>query len=1310
MLHAESLDDRFELEELVGKGGMGSVHRAFDRRAGVHVAVKLLSEHDERAIMRFEAEARLLSELVHPHIVRYIAHGVTARGQPYLVMEWLEGESLWDRLSRVVLSLEESVLLARRVAEALAVAHARGVVHRDIKPSNLFLVDGQASKVKVLDFGIARVMGGSHRFTRTGGAVGTPGYMAPEQARGERERIDARADVFSLGCVLFECLAGRPAFEGSHMMALLAKLLMEEAPRLREFVPRAPDALDDLIARMLSKAPELRPAHGAAMVAEIDALGDLEERRSSLLPPSAEVISGDEQRLLSIVALMARRNLTAHHESGATLTQSFSVERLAKIRQVAALLGGRVDELVSGAVLVSLTGTGNPADQAAQAASCALRLRMLLPDARMALVTGRAEARGRLPLGSVIERAAALLDAFDDEPRSFGERRPVGIDGLSHALLAARFEVQKAGDSFALLGEREVDDEVRRLLGKPTPCVGRERELSALQSLLEATFDDDAGARAVLVTGPAGIGKSRLRHELVRQLREQRPGLAVAVGRGDSMSAGSAFALLGSALRSAAGITGGEPAAAQRERLSDLVGRYISSPEQARVVEFLGEVVGTPFPDEHRPHLRAARHNASIMADQIPRALLELVSAVCAVCPLLLVFEDLHWGDVASINLIDRTLRELSTRPLVVLAFGRPEVRETFPSLWDRRAVQHIRLGALPVRAAEQLVRGALGGAATADVARLVARASGNAFYLEELIRAVAEGRGDELPETVLGMVEARLEALPFEARRILRAASVFGETFWASGVLSLLGETDRPVASRTWLSWLVDNELIVRRSETRFAGEEEYSFRHALLREGAYAMLTERDRQTGHKWAAEWLLGAGEHDAKVLAEHFAQGGEAHRAIGFYRRAAEQALGGSDLGAAIALADRAMALGAAAEVALAAELRSLQADASLWGNDWESAKAFAQEARSLAPKGSASECRALGTLISCATFLREANSLASNMNRLLAVEPREEAVPLLSWGYFAATMHHLLQGERDAAERHLGRLEAIAAPLLQHEPAVSSWVMFTRANWARQVEADAWRALELDRAALSYFERVGDRRHVGFVQMYIGTDYLLLGAHEEAEAALRDACSNEQAQVIAGLCALRRARSLVDRGDLDAAYEIAASIARAAASSSDHSLATDARLLLASVHVLRGEFDDAEREAMAIRDDALTLVFFHGLLRQSTLASTRLGQGRFAEALALAEEGIRCERGARMTHFDAHASLLATRIEARLALGDTEQALRDLAAARDDILDRARRITDRNLRRSFLEKVPVHAHLLALCRTRLSPEAMTMTA
>jgi serine/threonine protein kinase len=262
------VDKRFRIEAWAGAGGMGTVYRGRDERDGSVVAVKVLGAQELSAVERFSREAALLAELRHAGIVRYVAHGRTSDGAYYLAMEWLDGEPLADRLRKSGLTVAESLTLARAAAQALGEAHARGVVHRDVNPRNLFLPrESAVEKVKLLDFGIARLS--SHDLDRTGVIVGTPGYMAPEQARGERD-VTAAADIFSLGCVLFECLTGRPPFAGEKAMAVLAKILLEEAPRVTDLRAEVPRDVVDLVAQMLAKDPRARPSDGKALFALLD--------------------------------------------------------------------------------------------------------------------------------------------------------------------------------------------------------------------------------------------------------------------------------------------------------------------------------------------------------------------------------------------------------------------------------------------------------------------------------------------------------------------------------------------------------------------------------------------------------------------------------------------------------------------------------------------------------------------------------------------------------------------------------------------------------------------------------------------------------------------------------------------------------------------------------------------------------------------------------------------------------------------------------------------------------------------------------
>src|SRR5688572_6464316 len=252
LTEGQVLCERFRVQHLARRGGMGAIYRGTDQSGGQAVAIKIVGSLGPSLRARFSRETQILADLSHPGIVRHLGHGATDDGTLFLVMEWLEGEDLSERLRGQPLSIDESLMLVRFVCQALEVAHARGIVHRDIKPANLFLTSSDPRSVKILDFGIARRAVSMPSLTTSGTLLGTVGYMAPEQAMGQSD-VDARADVFALGCVLYECLTGQAPFASADQVAVLAKVLREEPLRPSEIQPAVGARVDQLVARMLAK-------------------------------------------------------------------------------------------------------------------------------------------------------------------------------------------------------------------------------------------------------------------------------------------------------------------------------------------------------------------------------------------------------------------------------------------------------------------------------------------------------------------------------------------------------------------------------------------------------------------------------------------------------------------------------------------------------------------------------------------------------------------------------------------------------------------------------------------------------------------------------------------------------------------------------------------------------------------------------------------------------------------------------------------------------------------------------------------------
>lgn len=266
---------------------MGMVFDAEHVRLKRRVAVKVLAEHlakDAHALARFNREAEIISQLQHPHVVHVTDFDTTEAGEPYLVMELLSGESLATRLSRErCLPVLDAIRIAQQVSSGLAAAHAAHIVHRDLKPANIFLADiaGQGALVKLLDFGISK-RGGGTGLTGEYDILGTPDYMAPEQALGKTAQVDARGDQYALAVITYEMLAGRAPFASDDVVDVLRHVIASDPPELTQLAPHVPFEIAQVLRRALSKDPSDRFA------SIIDFAAALELASGTSLPPALE--------------------------------------------------------------------------------------------------------------------------------------------------------------------------------------------------------------------------------------------------------------------------------------------------------------------------------------------------------------------------------------------------------------------------------------------------------------------------------------------------------------------------------------------------------------------------------------------------------------------------------------------------------------------------------------------------------------------------------------------------------------------------------------------------------------------------------------------------------------------------------------------------------------------------------------------------------------------------------------------------------------------------------------------------------------
>ena len=874
---------RFVIEREVGRGGVGIVYRARDETSGEAVALKVIALPgvDAREEARFRREGRVLAALSHPGIVRVVAFGHLDEGQPYVAMEWLEGEDIAQRQRRAPLSLAACVRVAADVADALAAAHAAGIVHRDVKPSNVILAGSGPEahgpfQVKLVDFGVAAA--DDAKLTRTGAIVGTPAYMAPEQARGDSE-VDARADLYALGATLFEMITGRPPHVGPTPIAILARLVTTPAPRLAEVFDDAPALLDEALAQLLATSPRERPGSAA------DVANTLREIAADLGADSETHL----QRSGASGTVPMSLGTTTDKGGGTRLVTTIVATQVPKGAPRKRLLahlrarGGEATEFGGDAVVCHLGVRKALGDEAARALDLGLRIAKL--NASVGIATGRTRVDRARPTGEVVDRAAAL--ARDAAPAQ------VLTDTTTAELARGRFELQLRDDGGAVVGKPLPG---RREIVGGAPFVGREAELAQIVGAFERCADDKTPI-VVTITGAPGIGKTRLEREALSRIASHATGPKALVARSESFAKGHALGVVADIARGLAGIAKG---ASLQEAL-----------DATNVLIAVSEV---PCSDSSRELL--ARLSANLPLPELDDArgardalwlvLTDMTLGIARREPLVIVLEDAQWADAESLTWIDHLLARASGCAVCVIAAARPALWRDDPTRFEGR--DHVRIELRPVsrRQARAIASAILGeranteeGAALVD--SIAQQSAGLPLFAEELARIAAAGRASSDAPTIEAAVQVHLDALDDFGRDAASKLSVFGQVGWDAG-LEAVGVANAAEALRE----LAAAEILVEQAHTRFSGTREFAFKHALMRDVAYASLGDAARKEGHVRAGRWLGKMGEDDA-LVARHLEHGGDARGASSYLEKAGRRALAAHALPQAMAFAEKALA-------------------------------------------------------------------------------------------------------------------------------------------------------------------------------------------------------------------------------------------------------------------------------------------------------------------------------------------------------------------------------------------------------------------
>ena len=907
----------YRVLKVLGQGGMGIVFAAEDLHLQRTVALKVMRSDlgDSLGRQRFLREARAMAQVKSDHVVAIHEVG-QVDDLCFLAMELLEGEPLDRWLDRTgIPPLGEALRIGREIALALAAAHGRGLIHRDVKPANVWL-EAPNRRVKLLDFGLARPLDADVGLTGYGMVVGTPMYMAPEQARAKP--LDGRADLFSLGCLLYRMTAGRLAFEGNTPLEVMTAIVGHDPPPVSQFQPAVPASLNQLIVRLLAKEPSARPASAEVTSIELEAIAQSltntgfsigQTSPSSLTPPTpilspvpgrSSVESSQsrrrprdaERRQVTVLAggcdlFESEAFLGLDSEDQAQIVAAFQQACHAAI----APFDGAMVQCSEQGLLACFGFPTAHEDAASRAAQAGLRL---LEEVKTLSANLQRSYQLEAKVWAGVHTGPAIVEVKENAIALVGEARNVAVrlkeamsldrvicTEASHRLFKGGFHCTEIGPRtfggvprpltlYTIVGVAASSGELSIAIPAVlSPLVGRDHEVSLLKDRWERA--QDGMSQVVFLVGEPGLGKSRLvitLQEFVQQQLADEADSPIVEWRCSPHYQNTSLHPAIDFFERTLGFRPEEPLALRFDRLLErLVHDGLARPD---LIPLWASLLSVPAPDRFpRLSLSPARQR-----EETFRLILDWLHLRADRAPVLFIVEDLHWADASTLEFLGQFLVECERNRILAVFTFRPEFKPPWPAA---EAQTILSLARLTRRQAGDLMRKKTGGnLAEAVIEQVYERVGGVPLFIEEFTKVVQEAEAQDatkaadasavlargIPSTLQDLVMARLDRME-GGREIALLGAVIGREFTYALLAAVTPCDDATLQAE--LANLTRAEIVHAKGRPP---ECTYVFKHALLVDALYGSLMKARRQQLHRAVAEALetrVCAGRRDASRI-------------------------------------------------------------------------------------------------------------------------------------------------------------------------------------------------------------------------------------------------------------------------------------------------------------------------------------------------------------------------------------------------------------------------------------------------------------